>query len=132
MSTNALVAELLDLMVNDSENLERTMNLLTEDAVWILEPGGIEYHGAREIRDFVRIAMSGRTHDQKNKVVITHWFASDENVCVEYSHGTVLTGTYSAGIKARLKPEMSRYCITYHIREGKFDQVHEYINATAW
>jgi hypothetical protein len=50
MANGALVAEMLDLIVNDSENLERTMNLLTADAVWVLEPGGIEYHGAREIR----------------------------------------------------------------------------------
>jgi hypothetical protein len=49
MANDALVADMLDLMVNDSENLERTMNLLTDDAVWVLEPGGIEYHGAREI-----------------------------------------------------------------------------------
>jgi hypothetical protein len=41
MSSDALIAEMLDLIVNDSENLERTMNLLTDDAVWVLEPGGI-------------------------------------------------------------------------------------------
>ena len=39
MANDALVAEMLDLIVNDSENLERTMNLLTDDAVWVLEPG---------------------------------------------------------------------------------------------
>jgi nitrogen regulatory protein PII-like uncharacterized protein len=33
MANDALVAEMLDLIVNDSENLERTMNLLTDDAV---------------------------------------------------------------------------------------------------
>jgi hypothetical protein len=49
VANDALVAEMLDLIVNDSENLERTMNLLTDDAVWVLEPGGIEYHGARDI-----------------------------------------------------------------------------------
>jgi hypothetical protein len=49
VANDALVAEMLDLIVNDTENLERTMNLLTDDAVWVLEPGGIEYHGARDI-----------------------------------------------------------------------------------
>jgi hypothetical protein len=47
MANDALVAELLDLMVNDSENLERTMDLLTDDAVWVLEPGG----GHRRVRN---------------------------------------------------------------------------------
>jgi hypothetical protein len=41
MENDALVAEMLDLVANDSENLERTMNLLSDDAVWVLEPGGI-------------------------------------------------------------------------------------------
>ncbi len=59
METKALVEELLDLMVNDSENLERTMKLLTDDCVWVLEPGVTEYHGTKELREFVATAMSG-------------------------------------------------------------------------
>jgi SnoaL-like domain len=132
MASDALVAELLDLMVNDSENLERTMDLLTDDAVWVLEPGGIEYHGAREIRTFVRIAMAGRTHDQSNRIEITNWFADDENLCVEYGHGAVTTGSYTAGMRVTLTAKSTRYCITYHIRDGQFDRVHEYINGTSW
>jgi hypothetical protein len=26
---------------------------------------------------------------------------------------------------------VSRYCITYHLRDGRIDRVHEYINATS-
>jgi hypothetical protein len=132
MANDALVAETLDLVVNDSENLERTMNLLTDDAVWVLEPGGIEYHGAREIRSFVRIAMAGRTDDPNHRIQITNWFANDENLCVEYGHGGVTTGSYTAAIRVRLKAESTRYWITHHIRDGKFDRVHEYINGTSW
>ncbi len=33
-ANEALIKELLDLMANDSENLERTMKLLTDDCVW--------------------------------------------------------------------------------------------------
>jgi hypothetical protein len=132
MADDALIAEMLDLIVNDSENLERTMNLLTDDAVWVLEPGGIEYHGAREMRTFVRIAMAGRSHDPNHRIEITNWFANDENLRVEYGHGAVTTGSYTAGIRVRMKAESSRFCITYHIRDGKFDRVHEYINGTSW
>jgi hypothetical protein len=33
MANDALAAEMLDLIVNDSENLERTLNLLTDNVV---------------------------------------------------------------------------------------------------
>jgi hypothetical protein len=127
-----LVKELLDIMVNDSENLERTLKCLTDDCVWVMEPGGTEYRGIDEIKAMVGIAMSGRVHDSKHRIAVTNWFANDENLCVEYTHGAVLTSKFTAGIHGQLKTGVSRYCITYHIRDGKFDRVHEYINATSW
>jgi SnoaL-like domain len=128
-----LVKELLDIMTNDSENLQRTLKCLTDDCVWVMEPGGTEYHGIKEIKAFVGIAMSGRTHDKsRHRIEITNWFADNQNLCVEYTHGAVLTGKLTAGVRARIKAGISRYCITYHIRDGKFDRVHEYINATSW
>ena len=128
-----LVKAMLDLVANDSENLERTMSYLTEDCVWIMEPGGTEYHGTEELKAFIGTAMSGRTHDQgRHKIEITNWFATGENLCIEYTHGALLTGTYTFGYKGKIKAEVSRYCITYHLREGKIDRVHEYINSTSW
>ena len=44
-ANEALVKNILDLVANDSENLERTMSYLTDDCVWVMEPGGTEYHG---------------------------------------------------------------------------------------
>ena len=76
-----LVKELLDLMVNDSENLERTMTLLTDDCVWVMEPGGTEYHGSQQIKGFVGIAMSGRAHDKDHKIEILNWFTGGEDLC---------------------------------------------------
>ena len=35
-------------------------------------------------------------------------------------------------LRVRMKAESSRFCITCHIRDGKFDRVHEYINGTSW
>ena len=125
METKALVQELLDLMINDSENLERTMRLLTEDCVWVLEPGATEYHGTRELRAFVGTAMSGRKHDETHKIEVLNCFYDNENVCIEYTHSAILIGKVKAGIK----PGTARYCMAYHIRDGKFDRVHEYINS---
>jgi len=131
-ANETLVREMLDLMANDSENLERTMKYLTDDCIWVMEPGGTEYHGAAQLRGFVGIAMLGRAHDKNHKIEILNWFADEENLCVEYTHGLVSTGTFTAGLKVKLKTGVTRYCITYHMRDGKIDRVHEYINASSW
>jgi SnoaL-like domain len=130
-ATQALIKEQLDLMFNDSENLERTMKLIADDCVWVMEPGGSEYHGYDEIRAFVGIAMSGRTHDEGHKLELLNWFADDENLCIEYTHGARFTGKSFAGIRGSIKTGVSRYCITWHFRDGKIDRVHEYINSTS-
>jgi len=125
--------EWLDLVSNDSENLERTMRCMTDDCLWIMEPGGSEYRGSEQIRAFVRIAMSGRTHDSgEHRLLLTNWFADSENLCYEYTHGMILTGNFTAGIKGRAKTGVLRYCITCHLRDGKVDEVHEYIDSTSW
>ena len=130
----ALVKEWLDIVANDSENLDRTMKCMTDDCVWVMEPGGTEYHGSREIRAFVEIAMSGRTHDKGgHKIEITNWFADGENLCYEFTHGAISTGKFTAArIKGKVKTGVLRYCITCHLRDGKVDRVHEYIDATSW
>ena len=130
-TTEALIREQLDLMFNDSENLERTMKLIADDCVWVMEPGGTEYHGYDEIRAFVGTAMSGRTHDEGHKLELLNWFADDENLCVEYTHGARFTGKYFTGFRGSIKAGVSRYCITWHYHDGKIDRVHEYINSTS-
>jgi hypothetical protein len=132
-----LIEELLDVMTNDSENFERTMKLFTDDCVWVMESGGTEYHGIIEIKTFVKTAMSLRTHDKdKNTTEVTNCFSSGENVCIEYSHGMIgtesITRMLTTGFKGKIPKGITRYCMTYHIRDGKFDRVHEYINTTSW
>ncbi len=132
-ANRTLVKEMLDLVANDSENLERTMSYLTVDCVWVMEPGGTEYHGFEQLKAFIGIAMSGRTHDKGEfKIEILNWFNDDENLCIEYTHGAALTCKFTYGFKGKVKAGVSRYCITYHMRDGKIDRVHEYINATSW
>lgn len=130
-ATQSLIREQLDLMFNDSENLERTMKLIGDDCVWVMEPGGSEYRGYDEVKAFVETAMSGRTHDAGHKLELLNWFADNENLCVEYTHGARLTGKSFGGLRGNLKTGVSRYCITYHYRDGKIDRVHEYINSTS-
>lgn len=122
-----LIHEYLDITAHDSENLERTMKLMTDDCVWVMEPTGDTYRGSEELRAFVAAAMSSRTHTGQYDIEISNWFTDGEHLCVEYTHGAILTGT---GVK--VKKGVSRFCITFHMRDGKFDWVHEYINATTF
>ncbi len=46
-------------------------------------------------------------------------------MCIEYTHGAILTGEIAASVK----PGTLGYCMAYHIRDGKLDRVHEYINS---
>jgi ketosteroid isomerase-like protein len=128
MDNQALVKDLLDLIMNDSENLERTLSMLTDDCVWVIEPGVTEYHGLKQLRAFIAISMSGRRHDTAHKIEVLNSFFDKENVCIEYTHSAQLTGKI-AGTRGTLKPGAARYCMTYHIRDAKFDKVHEYINS---
>lgn len=119
-------------MAHDSENLDRTMRLLADDCVWVMEPTGDTYSGREEIQAFVAVAMSGRIHTGQYHIQIDHWFTDGEYLCIEYTHGAISTGVYTAGIKAKVHPGTLRYCITYHMRDGKFDSAHEYIQGTTF
>ncbi len=131
-ANESLIQEYLDIAANDSENLVRTMGLMSDDCVWVIETTGDEYRGREEIEAFVGIAMSGRAHQDQYHIQISKWFTDGEHLCIEYTHGAVLTGVYSAGIKTKIKQGTLRYCITFHMRGGKFDWVHEYIQGTTF
>ena len=126
-----LLREMVDLMIHDSENLDRTMSYLTEDCVWVIEPGGTEYHGAEELRPFIGIAMSSRGHDNgSHQVEIVSSFFTSDHLCIEYTHGMMLSGFLGKIIK--VNAGTLRYCIVYHVRDGKIDHVREYINSPLW
>ena len=131
-----LCDDLIDLMTHDSENLERTLAMMSEDCIWVMEPGGTEYCGKEEIQTFAEIAMSLRTHDTgDNRLEVTNRFCFGDQLCLEYSHGMVgtnsLTKLLVTGFRGRIRTGVTRYCMVYHICHGKFDSVHEYINSTS-
>jgi ketosteroid isomerase-like protein len=61
-ANEALIQEYLAIVANDSENLDRTMGLMADDCVWVMEPTGDTYSGKEELRAFIQTAMSSRTH----------------------------------------------------------------------
>jgi hypothetical protein len=128
-ANEALIQEYLDIVANDSANLDRTMGLMADDCVWVMEPTGDMYSGREELRAFIETAMSSRTHTGQYSIQITNWFTNGEYLCIEYTHGAILTVT---GVRVKVRKGGGSICITLHMRDGKFDQVHEYMNGTTF
>lgn len=131
-ANEALIREYLDIVENDSENLDRTMKLMADDAVWVMETTADTYSGYEELKAFVESAMSGRKHEGQYSIEIKNWFTDGEYLCIEYTHGGILTGSYLPGVKTKFKKGIVMYCITFHMNSGKFDEVHEYIQGTTF
>jgi ketosteroid isomerase-like protein len=117
-----LIQEYLDIAVNASENLDRTMDLLSEDCVWYITPPGIAFMGKKQLRSFTGMAMGSRSHNADSKVEIRTWFADGDNFCVEYFHAAILTGL-------RIKV-VENVCLVCHMQAGKFDRIHEYVDTS--
>lgn len=119
-ANSRLINEYLDVAVNDSENTDRFMELLSDDCVWSLMPPGISISGAENLRKFVHFAMGSRKHNAKSRVEIRNWFTDGEKFCVEYFHGAVVTG-----IKV-----VETVCLVCDMRDGKFTKVNEYVDTS--
>ena len=117
-----LILEYLDIAVNASENLERTMDLLSDNCTWYITPPGIAFTGKKQLRSFTGMAMGSRSHNADSKVEIRNWFADGDNFCVEYFHGAILTGLRIHVVE--------NVCLVCHMQSGKFDRIHEYVDTS--
>lgn len=136
-NNDAVIQRLLEIMTN-GENPDQMLQYLTDDCVWVLYPGGTEYRGMREITTFISTALASAGSRRKKKkkkpgsdVVITNWFANNDFLCLEYFHslsfGGRLVRLFGGGSGIIMK-----HCNVYHMRDGKFDQVHEYAASSVW
>ncbi|MGO9152963.1 hypothetical protein [Mycobacterium sp.] len=66
---------------------------------------------------------AGRTrrHDERSHVEIKNWFSDGEHLCVEYNHRVIVGGL-------GLRLTLDGYCLVFHMRDGRFDAIREYIN----
>ncbi len=118
-----LVQEYLDIAVSASEDLGRFAELLSADCVWYIAPPGIAFQGKEQVRAFAGMAMGSRSHRADSKVEIRNWFADGEHFCVEYFHAAIVT-RFAIRVTETV-------CLVCHMRDGKFDQVHEYVDTSA-
>ena len=117
-----LIKEYLDIAVNASEDIDRFSELLSDDCIWFITPPGVTFSGKEQVKSFSKMAMGSRSHNENNKVEIRNWFADDENFCVEYFHGAIVTKFHISVTE--------NVCLVCHMRDGKFDRIHEYVDTS--
>jgi ketosteroid isomerase-like protein len=95
--------------------------ILTDDATWTIVPIGYTWTGRRAIESMAMAAGRSRRHDARSHIEIKHWFTDGEHLCVEYTHKAIVPGL-------GLRPTIDGYCLVFHMRDGRFDAIREYIN----
>ena len=112
-----LIERYLDIVASD--DYEGFDELLTDDCAFTLMPIGHTWSGRDNVISAVTAAGRSRTHDSRSRVNVTNWFANDEYLVVEYEHSAL-------GVGIRVK--IDGYCWIFHIRDGRFHSMREYIN----
>lgn len=117
-----LIEEYFDIVATDA--YERFADIITEDCVFQFMPIGHTFKGRSAVMSFVLTSGGARKHDKKSQVTITNWFKNDEYFCVEYEHALIINALH-------YRTKIDGYCLVFHIRDGKFDEVREYLNPSS-
>ena len=96
-------------------------SILTDDATWTIVPSGHSWTGRRAIESMAMAAGRTRRHDEHSHIEIKNWFTDGEHLCVEYKHKAIVPGL-------GLRLTVDGYCLVFHMRDGRFDAIREYIN----
>jgi ketosteroid isomerase-like protein len=107
------------LAIVEHDDYQQFGELLTDDCTFTLMPTGHTWSGRDDVMSFVMAAGTRRTHDSQSKVIITNWFTNNEYLVVEYEHGALVKG---------VRLNVDGYCLVFHMRDGRFDSIREYIN----
>ncbi len=116
---NPLIDAYFEMVASD--DYRRFSELITDDCTFSLMPIGHTFRGRQEVMRFVTLTGDTRKHDRRSGITIQNWFTDGEFFCVEYQHSSILKL-----LKKRIT--IDGYCIIFHMRDGKFDAVREYIN----
>ena len=95
--------------------------ILTDDATWTIMPIGHTWTGRRAIESMAMAAGRSRRHDARSHIEIKNRFTDGENLCVEYTHKAIVP-------RLGLRLTADGYCLVFHMRDGRFDAIREYIN----
>lgn len=104
-----------------SDDYAQFGDLITDDCKFSLMPIGHTFTGRKDVMEFVLASGGVRKHDKQSPIKIKNWFTDDEYFCVEYDHYAIVKAFHS-------RIHIDGYCMVFHMRDGKFDEIREYIN----
>jgi ketosteroid isomerase-like protein len=104
-----------------TDDMDRFSQLITSDCVWVMMPTSHAFTGFEQVSALAKTAGGTRAHDEANRVRILNWFTDGEHFCVEYEHGAIIR-------RLRVRGKIN-ICLVCHMRDGKFDRIHEYVHA---
>lgn len=124
-----VIDEILDIMINDSENPKRLIPYVSDDCKWTIEPGGTVYKGTAQIQKFIEVALAHKpkSKEKSKGIIVTNKFSDNENLCIEYNHPFMLSHIFPFFNKMNVT-----HCNTYHIENGKIKNIHEYASVSSW
>ena len=115
-------------------DIEGFMDLIAPNCEWTIMATGEKFNGAEKIRELAKRSVAARNHTEEIKMQATTLFANDDYFVIEYIHKAIVTADWPAS-KNRPTPGTVvsiPICIVAHIKEEKFDWLHEYFDlATA-
>lgn len=119
-ANEALIQQYLEIATT-TDDMDRFSHLIADDCVWVMMPTGHAFRGFEQVSALAKTAGSTRVHDEAYNVKILNWFTDGEHFCVEYHHGAIIRRLHIKGT--------INICLVCHMRDGKFDRIHEYIHA---
>jgi ketosteroid isomerase-like protein len=118
-----LIDKYLDIIKTD--DYAHFGDLITDDCTFSLMPIGHTWKGRDDVMGFVMAAGSARKHDEQSHVRVTNQFTAGDYFCIEYEHDLIMSFLH-------YRTKIDGYCLVLHIRDGKFDQIREYINPSGF
>ena len=119
-ANDALIHTYLDIATH-TDDMEQFSHLIAEDCVWVMMPTRHAFQGYAQVSTLAKLAGGTRVHNDEYKVKILNWWTGGEHFCVEYQHGAIIKRLPIRGT--------INICLVCHMREGKFDYIHEYVHA---
>jgi hypothetical protein len=118
-SGNPLIDAYFRIVATDT--YEQFAEIITPECTFSLMPTGRTFRGRESVMRLVTTSGSARSHHAQSTISIGNWFTCGDHFCVEYAHWFILR-------PFGRRMSIDGYCLVFHISDGKFDAVREYIN----
>ncbi len=130
MPHQKLVQTFKQTFLGVESDIDGFMALVAPDCEWTIMATGEKFAGIEKVRELAKRSVAGRTHTKEIKMEPTTLFAAEEHFVIEYVHNAIVTEKWPAS-KNRPAPGTVLsipICIVAHIKNEKFDWLHEYFD----